>query len=106
MPDSERENMRKVFFDVWNKHQNNELLVPLEVQIIAIIIQHPEYHAFLNHPENLEQDHLLEQNPFFHMSLHLALQEQITMDRPAGIKAIYAKLCIKFQDTHLAEHKM
>lgn len=106
MPTLDRENMRKVFFDVWEKHQKKELLEPLEAHILSIIINHPEYHEFLTRPENLEQDHFQEQNPFLHMSLHLALKEQITTDRPAGIKAIYSKLCVHLQDPHLVEHKM
>lgn len=106
MPASERENMRKVFFDAWNKHQKKELLEPLEAHILSIIIKHPEYHEFLTHPENLEQDHLEDKNPYLHMSLHLALEEQITTDRPAGIKTIYSKLCVHLQDPHLVEHKM
>lgn len=106
MPTAERDNMRQVFFDTWNKHQKKEILEPLEAQIAAIVLQHPEYHEFLSHTENLEQDHFQEQNPFFHMSLHLALREQITTDRPAGIKAIYSKLCLSLVDTHIVEHRM
>src|SRR5579872_2059838 len=98
MSSKERENMRKIFFDVWNKHQNKELLEPLEAHILSVILQHPEYHDLLNQAKNLEQN-FSEQNPFLHMSLHLALEEQIKTDRPAGIKAIYAKLYIKLQDT-------
>lgn len=106
MPASERDNLRQVFFDAWNKHQNNALIEPLEAQIITIITQHPEYHGFLNQLEQLEQDHFFEQNPFLHMSLHLAIQEQIATNRPSGIKVIYSKLCVSLQDTHAVEHKM
>lgn len=106
MSASERENMRKIFFDVWEKYQKKELLEPLEAHILSIIIKHPEYHEFLTRPENLEHDHFQEQNPFLHMSLHIALEEQITTDRPAGIKAIYSKLCVALQDRHVVEHKM
>ncbi len=106
MSATERKNMRKVFFDVWEKHQKKELLEPLEAHILSIIIKHPEYHEFLTQPKNLEQDHFQEQNPFLHMSLHLALKEQMMTDRPAGIKAIYTKLCLGLRDPHLVEHKM
>lgn len=106
MPASERDKMRQIFFDTWNKHQKKELLEPLEAQIVTVMTQHPEYYELLNQPENLEHSHFQEQNPFLHMSLHLALQEQITTDRPAGIKAIYSTLCLRLQDPHLVEHKM
>jgi len=105
MPVSERDHMRQVFFDAWKKHQNRALLEPLEAQIMTIMMQHPEYHALFNRQENLTQD-FQDQNPFVHMSLHLAVQEQIATDRPPGIKAVYAKFCVKLQDTHLVEHQM
>jgi hypothetical protein len=106
MPTAERDHMRKVFFDAWNKHQAKKFLEPLENQIVEIILQHPQYHEFFSHPDNFEQDHFQEQNPFMHISLHLALHEQISTDRPAGIKAIYSKLCFSLQNSLVVEHKM
>lgn len=106
MPSSERDEMRKIFFDAWNKYHEKRPVEPLEADIIAIILRHPEYHDFLNNSENLDKNHFLEQNPFLHMSLHLALQEQINTNRPAGIKAIYTKLCSGLGDKHSTEHKM
>ena len=74
--------------------------------IVEIILLHPEYHALFDHPELPLPTELQETNPFLHISLHLALREQISTDRPAGIKAIYANLCQALQDPHRAEHRM
>ena len=79
---------------------------PLESQLIEIILLHPEYHALLNEPENLQADQFTETNPFLHMSLHLALREQVSTNRPKGILEIYQAVCSQFQDVHLAEHHM
>lgn len=103
---SERDQMRQIFFDAWNKYHQKQLLEPLESQLITIILHHPEYQNFLTDHGNLDKNHMLQENPFLHMSLHLALQEQINTDRPVGIKAIYNKLYSNTGDMHMIEHKM
>lgn len=103
---SDRNEYRKVFFDAWQKHKNNQVLEPVEAQLIEIISLHPEYHAILNDPDNHQEKDYDASNPFLHMSLHLGIREQISTDRPTGIKQIYKDLCQKYQDVHMAEHKM
>ena len=52
---------------------------------------HPEYHHIFKSNASLEQEYFVEQgqtNPYLHMSLHMSLHEQISTDRPAGIKAL------------------
>lgn len=104
-----RKELRQFYFDVWHKHQTRQPLEPLEQQILHIMLQHPEYHEIFNHPESyIEQDYLPEMgktNPFLHLSLHQGLIEQITTDRPAGIRAIYAQL-LQCHDVHTVEHQM
>lgn len=102
----DRMEMRKVFFEAWRKHKENLLLEPIEAQLIDIMLLHPEYHEWLNQSEDYQTADFKEHNPFLHLSLHLALREQLSTNRPEGITEIYAKLCKKFQDQHVAEHKM
>ena len=45
-------------------------------------------------------------NPFLHINLHLALQDQLGLDQPKGIKKIYSQLLKKIKDTHQVEHIM
>ncbi len=106
---NDRNALRKMFFDVWTKFTSEQPLEPLE-KIIAHIIQlHPEYHAMLNDIANLDNDFTIEMgqtNPFLHMSMHIAIQEQLSTNRPQGIHDLYTSLCNKFADSHTAEHQM
>ena len=42
-------------------------------------------------------------NPFLHLSLHLAIHEQVSIDQPPGIRAAFNRLRAKMED-HAAEH--
>ena len=42
-------------------------------------------------------------NPFLHLSLHLAIEEQIAIDQPRGIRARYETLAAKTSE-HDAKH--
>ena len=82
----------------------------MEQLIIGVILQHPEYHRDLDNPEALSLEYSPEQgrtNPFLHMGLHIALQEQLHTDRPPGIRDIYQRLgTLHPGDNHELEHKM
>jgi predicted RNA polymerase sigma factor len=57
----------------------------------------------------LEQDYRPEDgqtNPFLHMGLHLAIREQVSTNRPAGIASVHRSLAAKLGDVHAAEHAM
>lgn len=102
----DRNAYRKIFFEVWQKYLKKLPLEAVEAQILAVILVHPEYHTLLDDPRTfMSQEFALEENPFFHMSLHIALREQIQMDRPAGIKQISQDLSQK-HNAHDAEHMM
>lgn len=101
-----RDEYRKVFFDAWQKHKTQQILEPLEAQLIEIILLHPEYHAMLDNPENHQTKDFDSSNPFLHMSLHLGIREQVATNRPLGIREVYIDLAEKYQDVHTAEHNM
>lgn len=104
---AERDELRRVFFESWRKYKEKLPLTPLETQLANLILLHPEYHSLLEDPHTTEHhDFIADNNPFLHLSLHLALQEQIATDRPAGIKKIYGMLNKKYNDDHLVAHKM
>ena len=101
-----RDQLRQMWADAWHKFLHQQALQPLEQQLVAVIQLHPEYHAMLSHTQ---AEYLPEQgqsNPFLHMSMHLALREQISTDRPVGIAACYHKLKNKLADAHEAEHSL
>lgn len=102
-----REQVRRFFCDAWKKHQERLPLVGAEVTAADIAARHPEYHALLTDSEGaLEKEWTPEggqTNPFLHLSLHLAIHEQVTIDQPPGIRAAFDLLRRKM-DPHDAEH--
>lgn len=100
---------RRFFSEVWRKHHAGSTLEPLEDMVAHIIIAHPEYHTVLEDSTVLDQEYVPESgrsNPFLHMGLHIAIQEQLIADRPAGIREIYQKLLQHYSDSHDVEHRM
>jgi hypothetical protein len=91
-----RDQVRQFFFDSWGKFKQHLPLSDLEKIAIDVMQQHPEYHAILDAPERYMQQQYFpemgETNPFLHMSLHLSVIEQINIDQPIGIRAIYEQL--------------
>jgi hypothetical protein len=105
----DRKQLRKMYFDVWNKAQNKKPMTPLEIQIADVIGIHPEYHQQLTADPNdkIDKDYQTqvgESNPFLHMGLHLGLREQIATSRPQGIKQIFIQITKSVNNSHLAEH--
>jgi hypothetical protein len=100
---------RRFFHETWRKYRENAVLEPLESLVAQIIAVHPEYHAMLESPDKLDQDFTPESghsNPFLHMGLHIAIQEQLAADRPAGIRVLYQQLMQRHADPHEIEHRM
>lgn len=103
-----RQDHRQIFFDVWRKQQNQELLDPLEKKILSVLIQHPEYHFIFDNPEKfIDTEYfpeLGETNPYLHLGLHLTVIEQVQTNQPRGITGLYKKCLEVFHETHEAEH--
>jgi hypothetical protein len=103
----DRQELRQMYVDAWQKSQTGGILSPLEAQIAQVIDDHPEYQGALS-SENLDESFTPEggqTNPFLHMGLHLAVREQVATDRPPGIAGIFSKLQHKTGDPHTAEHQ-
>jgi len=105
-----RDEARRFFFDTWGKYRRGEALAGLEKVALQVISLHPEYHALLDEPDrHLDRDYLPESgdiNPFLHLSLHLAVEEQLSIDQPAGIRALYQRLLQKTGSEHDARHAL
>jgi hypothetical protein len=101
--------VRNFFFDVYVKGNLNQLFTDLEKITYEVIMKHPEYHDVLsNRDKYLEFKWLPEMgetNPFLHLSMHLTIVEQLSIDQPAGIKQLFDKMCSKTGDMHKAEHE-
>jgi hypothetical protein len=106
---NDRTELRKVFYDCWKRKRDGQPLDAMQQVIAGVIEQHPEYHSLLENDVHLDRDfHAVdgEANPFLHMSMHIALVEQITTDRPPGIRAYHQQLTRALGTVHEAEHRM
>ncbi|MPS49768.1 DUF1841 family protein [Methylobacillus sp.] len=105
-----RDQVRQFFFNAWAKFQQQQALTDLETIAVDIIQAHPEYHHVLEAPEQyLEQSYFPEMgetNPFLHMSLHLSVLEQVSIDQPPGIHAAYQALARKYGNVIEAQHAL
>jgi hypothetical protein len=105
-----RDQARQFFIDTWAKFQRRDALSPLEEKTAAIISLHPEYHRVLDNPTSfISTDWRPEAgdiNPFLHLGFHLAIQEQLDIDQPHGIREIHAQLAARLDDPHAATHEI
>ena len=103
-----RADVRRFFFDTWGKYRSQVPLEGLERTAIEIILLHPEHHALLDDEHrNLDRDFSPESgavNPFLHLSLHLAIAEQLSIDQPRGITAAFRELAKRTPSEHDALH--
>jgi hypothetical protein len=101
-----REQVRDTFFGAWRKYRAGQPLVGIETIALDIMLAHPEYHAMLDAPERYrDKDYVDESNPFLHMSLHVAFEEQISIDQPPGIAARFTALVQRHGERHKALHE-
>lgn len=104
----DRSVLRRMYADAWEKHLRRLDLSGLERQIVRVIEEHPEYHDDIG-SEEITREYRPEDgggNPFLHMGLHLALRDQVTTNRPAGIRGEFERLTARLGNAHAAEHAM
>ena len=94
-----------MFFGAWRSYRQGLPLSGMNALALDVILQHPEYHDTLEHPDRYrDRDYLDESNPFLHMSLHMALEEQLSIDQPPGIRAVFERLVARHGSEHDALH--
>ncbi|MBE0612315.1 MAG: DUF1841 family protein [Burkholderiales bacterium] len=105
-----RDQVRQFFFDAWRKHRDREVLAGMDHLAVDIILLHPEYQPVLEDKERYQareyRPETGDTNPFLHMSMHLAIEEQLSIDQPPGLKAEFARLATKSGDRHTACHEV
>lgn len=109
MPEThERERTRAVFYRAWRAHREGRALEGVERLIVHVALRHPEYHAALDAPETTQaRDYPTDAaNPFLHLGLHIALEEQLALDQPRGIRDYYRALLRRHPDEHAVQHQM
>jgi len=103
-----RDEARRFIVDAWRKSRAGEPLSDMERTVASLVGMHPEYHALVDGGErHLERDYTPDGgavNPFLHLSLHLAVAEQLSIDQPPGIRAEFERLKRARGDEHDALH--
>ncbi len=103
-----RDQSRDFLFDVWAKHLAGAPLSALESLALSIVLEHPEYHAVLGDRERFRDREWRpeggETNPFLHLAMHLAIEEQLSIDQPPGIRAAVEALARRRDSAHDARH--
>ena len=104
-----KDEVRRFFCEAWRKTHANEVLTPLEAIARDWMLQHPEYEAELSDPEAAQSaDYDIakgQSNPFLHLSMHLSIAEQISIDQPPGIRAAFQQLAVRLGE-HDAHHEI
>ena len=106
----DRGKTREVFFRAWRAHREGRPLEGVEKLIVQVLLRHPEYHPVLEQSESArERDYFPETgdtNPFLHLGMHIAIEEQLSIDQPPGIRDLYQKLLARYPDDHATQHQM
>ncbi len=103
-----RDELRRAYAEAWRKHRDGAPLSPLEALIADVVVLHREYHAIVGDLETaLAFEPAAAQsgdNPFLHMGLHMAVREQVAIDRPPGVRTLHQRLTARLGGVHAAEH--
>ena len=106
-----QEDVRRYFCDAYSKSQAGQPLEPLQALAAQWIAEHPEYHADLANADAAvaavyatEPMPLQAGNPFLHLSMHLSISEQCSIDQPRGIRQAVELLAHKRSSVHAAHH--
>lgn len=102
-----RDEVRRFFVQAYRKWRDKQPLEPIEAMAADVIALHPEYFPLLEDEAALARDYTPEDgglNPFLHLSLHLAIAEQLSIDQPPGIRAAWRERLAARGDLHEALH--
>jgi hypothetical protein len=85
------DDVRRFFCEVFRKQRAGEILGPMDAIAADWIALHPEYAGVLADADAaIARDYSVaggEANPFLHLSMHLSISEQVSIDQPPGIRA-------------------
>lgn len=102
--------VRRFFCDAHRKRRDGLPLTPMETVAADWIREHPEYHAELDDLEAalaaVYDVDAGRTNPFLHLSMHLSISEQVSIDQPHGIKQAYELLAARLGSVHEAQHEV
>lgn len=101
--------VRRFFCSVYAKSLTSQPLEAIETIASQWIDEHPEYQTdFMNMEAALEKVYGVEGgqiNPFLHLSMHLSISEQCSIDQPRGIRQAVELLTARRHSLHDAHHE-
>lgn len=103
--------VRTFFCEAYQKLRDGvAMLSPMDALAVNWINAHPEYHTELaDLPSALAAVYEVEAgrtNPFLHLSMHLSISEQVSIDQPSGIRQAVELLAAKRGSLHEAHHEV
>ena len=101
--------VRRFFCSVYAKWRNAKPMDALETLASQWVAEHPEYHTdFADVDAALERMYDVKDgktNPFLHLSMHLSVSEQCSIDQPRGIRQAVELLTVRRDSLHAAHHE-
>ena len=101
--------VRRFFCAVHAKSTQDQPMEAIETLAAQWIGEHPEYHGDLVDVEaalaRLGATTTETDNPFLHLSMHLSISEQCSIDQPPGIRQAVELLTARRGDLHQAHHE-
>ena len=101
--------VRRFFCSVYTKTLSGQPLEAIEIIASQWMAEHPEYHADFSDAEAaLEKMYAVQTgttNPFLHLSMHLSISEQCSIDQPQGIRQAVELLTERRNSLHQAHHE-
>ncbi|MBV8621277.1 MAG: DUF1841 family protein [Curvibacter sp.] len=104
-----QDDVRRFFCSAWAKHQAGQAMEAIETLASQWIEEHPEYHADLADADaavaRVYDGQDGQTNPFLHLSMHLSISEQCSIDQPRGIRQAIELLTARRNSLHEAHHQ-
>ena len=105
-----QEDVRRFFCATAAKQRQGVVMTPMEAAAAQWIVEHPEYDADLADVDAaLAAVYTVEEgrtNPFLHLSMHLSIAEQCSIDQPRGIRQAVELLAARRNSLHAAHHEV
>jgi hypothetical protein len=102
--------VRRFFCEAFAKSRNGQPAEAIETLAGQWIAEHPEYHAELQDTDAaVAREYPVDagrSNPFLHLSMHLSISEQCSIDQPRGIRQAVELLVARRASLHAAHHEV
>lgn len=102
--------VRRFFCAVYAKQRHHQPMEAIETLAAQWIAEHPEHHPDFSDVDAalaaMGSQNTNTENPFLHLSMHLSISEQCSIDQPPGIRQAVELLTARRGDLHAAHHEV